>query len=64
MVAYLQQQLEDLKDYYFVPDTYQLLIAELDAQQYQLKQMEIQEHYNQIDNYEEVALHESQDQNP
>lgn len=62
-VAYLQQQLEDLKDYYFVPETYQLLIAELDAHQVQLKQLEIQEYFNQIDNDEEGATHEPQDQN-
>jgi hypothetical protein len=61
-VAYLQQHLEDLKDYYFVPETYQLLIAELDIHQVQLKQIEIQEYFNQIDNDKEVAIHEPQDQ--
>lgn len=62
-VAYLQEQLETLKDYYYVPETYQLLIDELDAHQVQLKQLEIHEYFQQVDSDEETATYEPQDPN-
>jgi hypothetical protein len=48
-VAYLQKQLDDLKDYYYIPETYQLLISELDSQQVLLKRLEMQEQFAMID---------------
>ena len=48
-VQYLQRELEALKDYFYVPETYQYLIEQLDAQQVLLKRLEIQEHFAAID---------------
>ena len=48
-ILYLQQQLEQLKDYYYIPETYQMLVAELDSQQVILKRLEMQEQFAMID---------------
>ena len=46
-IAFLQQQLESLDHY--LPETYQYLLIEMDAQQVLLKQLEVQEHFASID---------------
>jgi hypothetical protein len=38
-INYLQNEIEALKDYFYVPETYQYLIDQLDAQQVLLKQL-------------------------
>jgi hypothetical protein len=48
-VQYLQSELEALKDYFYVPETYHYLIEELDAQQVLLKHLEVQEQFAAID---------------
>jgi hypothetical protein len=48
-VQYLQSELEALKDYFYVPEAYQYLIEELDAQQVLLKHLEVQEQFAAID---------------
>lgn len=48
-VQYLQGELEALKDYFYVPETYQYLIDQLDAQQVLLKHLEVQEQFAAID---------------
>ena len=48
-VEFLQGELDALKDYYYVPETYQYLIEQLDAQQVRLKHMEVQEQFAAID---------------
>jgi hypothetical protein len=48
-VQYLQSELESLKDYFYVPETYQYLIEELDTQQVLLKHLEVQEQFAAID---------------
>jgi hypothetical protein len=48
-VQYLQSELEALKDYFYVPETYQFLVEELDAQQVLLKHLEVQEQFAAID---------------
>ena len=46
-ITFLQKQLDSLDHY--LPETYQYLIAEMDAQQVLLKQLEVQEHFATID---------------
>jgi hypothetical protein len=46
-IAFLQQQLDSLDHY--LPETYQYLLIEMDAQQVLLKQLEVQEHFAVID---------------
>lgn len=46
-ITYLQQQLDSLDHY--LPETYQYLLIEMDAQQVLLKQLEVQEHFATID---------------
>ena len=46
-IAFLQQQLDSLDHY--LPETYQYLLIEMDAQQVLLKQLEVQEHFGVID---------------
>jgi len=48
-VQYLQKELEAIKDYFYVPETYQYLIEQLDEQQVLLKRLEIQEQFAAID---------------
>lgn len=48
-VQYLQDELEALKDYFYVPDTYQFLVEKLDAQQVLLKTLEVEEQFAAID---------------
>ncbi len=48
-VQYLQSELEAFKDYYYVPETYEFLVKELDAQQVLLKQIEVQEQFAAIE---------------
>ena len=48
-VRYLQNELEALKDYFYVPETYQYLIEQLDAQQVLLKQLEVEEQFAAIE---------------
>ena len=48
-VQYLQSELEALKDYFYVPETYQYLIEELDAQQVLLKHLEVEDAFTSID---------------
>ena len=47
-VQYLQSELEALKDYFYVPETYQYLIEELDAQQVLLKHLEVEDAFTSI----------------
>ena len=49
-IAFLQQQLDSLDHY--LPDTYQYLMEQMDAQQILLKQLEVQEHFAVIDSSE------------
>jgi len=46
-IAFLKQQLDSLDHY--LPETYQYLLIEMDAQQVLLKQLEVQEHFAVID---------------
>jgi len=46
-ITFLQQQLDSLDHY--LPETYQYLLIEMDAQQVLLKQLEVQEHFATID---------------
>ena len=48
-INFLHGELEELKDYYFVHETYQYLLSELDACQVELKRLEVQEHFAAID---------------
>ena len=48
-VQYLQNELEALKDYFYVPETYQYLIEQLDAQQVLLKHLEVEEQFAAIE---------------
>ena len=48
-IEFLQSELDALKDYYYVPETYQYLIEQLDAQQVRLKHLEVQEQFAAID---------------
>jgi hypothetical protein len=48
-VLYLQNELEALKDYFYVPETYQYLIDQLDAQQVLLKQLKVEEQFAAIE---------------
>ena len=54
-IAFLQQQLDSLEHY--LPETYQYLMNEMDAQQRVLMELKIQSYYQQQSN-------EQQDQNP
>jgi len=46
-ITFLQKQLDSLDHY--LPETYQYLIEQMDAQQVLLKQLEVQEHFATID---------------
>jgi len=46
-ITFLQQQLDSLDHY--LPETYQYLLIEMDAQHVLLKQLEVQEHFATID---------------
>ena len=48
-IKYLQNELEALKDYFYVPETYQYLIEQLDAQQVLLKRLEVEEQFATIE---------------
>jgi len=48
-VQYLQNELEALKDYFYVPETYQYLIEQLDTQQVLLKRLEVEEQFAVIE---------------
>ena len=48
-VQYLQSELDALKDYFYVPETYQFLIEQLDTQQVLLKTLEVEEQFAAID---------------
>lgn len=48
-ITYLQDELEQLKDYYYVPETYHLLIQELDYQTSLLKRIQIKNSFSKID---------------
>jgi len=48
-IDYLQNELEALKDYFYVPKVYQYLIAQLDAQQVLLKHLEVEEQFAVIE---------------
>jgi hypothetical protein len=48
-INYLQNELEALKDYFYVPETYQYLIDQLDAQQVLLKHLEVEEQFAAIE---------------
>ena len=48
-INYLQNELEALKDYFYVPETYQYLIEQLDAQQVLLKHLEVEEQFATIE---------------
>ena len=46
-IAFLQQQLDSLDHY--LPDTYQFLVEQMDAQQVLLKRLEVKAHFATID---------------
>ena len=46
-ISFLQQQLDSLEHY--LPETYQYLMNQMDAQQVLLKQLEVQEQFAVID---------------
>jgi len=46
-IVFLQQQLDSLDHY--LPETYQYLMEQMDAQQVLLKQLEVQEQFAAID---------------
>ena len=48
-IEYLQNELKKLEDYFYVPETYQLLTQQLDAQEVILKEIEVQEHFVTIE---------------
>ena len=48
-IEYLQKELEDLRGYYYVTETYHYLLEQLDTQQRILKEIEVQEHFAAID---------------
>ena len=48
-ISFLHGELEELKDYYFVHETYQYLLSELDACQVELKRLEVRESFDAID---------------
>ena len=48
-IHFLHQQLPYIKDYFYLPETYQYLIGELDTQQVLIKQLEVQEQFAVID---------------
>ena len=48
-VQYLQSELEALKDYYYVPETYEYLTQQLDTQQVLLKRLEVEEQFTAIE---------------
>jgi len=48
-VQYLQSELEALKDYYYVPETYEYLTQQLDAQQVLLKRFQVEEQFAAIE---------------
>lgn len=48
-VEYLQSELEALKDYYYVPETYDLLIRKLDENQVLLKEIECADYFASLD---------------
>ena len=48
-IDYIQNELEALKDYFYVPETYQYLIDQLDAQQVLLKRLEVEEQFAAIE---------------
>lgn len=48
-VEYLQSELEALKDYHYVPETYALLLQKLDSQQVLLKEIEVNEQFAAFD---------------
>ena len=56
-INYLQGQLESLKDYFFVNETYQYLLSELDACQVELKRLEVQEQFAAIESGNVPCLH-------
>lgn len=56
-IEYLQNELKKLEDYFYVPETYQFLTQQLDAQEVILKGIEVQEQFTTIemealDNYD------------
>jgi hypothetical protein len=48
-IQYLQNEFEALRDYHYVPETYQYLIEQLDAQQVLLKRLEVEEQFTAIE---------------
>ena len=48
-IEYLEDELRQLKDYFYVTETYQYLIDQLDSQQVLLKEIEVAEHFAAID---------------
>ena len=50
-IAFLQEQLDSMEHY--LPETYQYLMEEMDAQQVLLKHLQVQEHFAAIDSCNE-----------
>ena len=48
-IDYLENELRELKDYFYVTATYQYLIDQLDSQQVLLKEIEVEERFAAID---------------
>ena len=48
-VEYLETELRNLREYHFVPETYQYLLEQLDIYRRILKELEIKEHFAAID---------------
>ena len=66
-IRFLEDQLISLD--YYMPETYQYLVHELDLQKRVLAELEVQEHFNQIDHDSphhdpSTSTHDPQIQNP
>lgn len=51
-INYLEEELESLRNYFFVAETYDLLLQLLDQQKRMLKEIEVQECFEAIDSEE------------
>ena len=58
-IDYLENELRELKDYFYVTETYQYLIDQLDSQQVLLKEIEVEERFAAIDAEEAEEMEEA-----
>ena len=57
-IDYLENELRELKDYFYVNATYDFLIKQLDSQQVLLKEIEVEERFAAIDAEEAEEMEE------